>query len=171
VVGVWLALVAGRPVAGQSLGAWRDRRAPLERLWGHEGAGQLMARCQASRGDLAVIGVLTAAAETRVLAADAVPLAARLAELVDRDLPAEEIANRVGLSPRQLHHLCVDRFGLPPSVLRRTSRLHRAARLYQAAGPGRRLADLAQAAGYADQAHLSRELRSLTGLTPRTAFS
>lgn len=29
----------------------------------------------------------------------------------------------------------------------------------------------AQAAGYADQAHLSRELRSLTGLTPRTAFS
>lgn len=146
-VGVWLALVAGRPVAGQSLGAWRDRRAPLERLWGHEGAGQLMARCQASRGDLTVIGVLTAAAETRVLAADAVPLAARLAELVDRDLPAEEIANRVGLSPRQLHHLCVDRFGLPPSVLRRTSRLHRAARLYQAAGPGRRLADLAPAAG------------------------
>jgi AraC-like DNA-binding protein len=105
-----------------------------------------MARCQASRGDLAVIGVLTAAAETRVLAADAVRSLPVWPSL-DRDLPAEEIANRVGLSPRQLHHLCVDRFGLPPSVLRRTSRLHRAARLYQAAGPGRRLADLAQAAG------------------------
>lgn len=55
--------------------------------------------------------------------------------------------------------------GLLPSTVQRLLRFQRALRLH-ARGEASRWADLAQAAGYADQAHLSREFVRLAGMSP-----
>ncbi len=66
------------------------------------------------------------------------------------------------LSSRQMHRLFVGHVGLGPKVFARVTRLGAAVR--EAAGR-LRLADVAAAAGYADQAHMSRETRAFTGLS------
>jgi AraC-like DNA-binding protein len=75
------------------------------------------------------------------------------------------IADRVGLSSRQLRRALLTEVGLAPKTFQRVGRLQRFLRL-AAAQSGRGLAELAIAAGYADQPHLSREVRALSGLTP-----
>jgi AraC-like DNA-binding protein len=90
---------------------------------------------------------------------------------MDADMSVVELANRAGLTPRKVHRHCVDAFGLAPSVLRRIARVQRAARLHRGSGASHSLVDLALAAGFADQAHLSREIKALTGLTPSVALS
>lgn len=70
------------------------------------------------------------------------------------------MADRLGLSQRQLHRRCLPLLGYGPRHLSRVLRLQRAL-----AAPGS-LAEVAHACGYADQAHLSREVRDLTGTTP-----
>lgn len=113
VVRVRLALGAGRLVAGQPLGVWSDRWAPLAGPWGQVAADQVMTQCQAAQGDLAVIDVLTAVAEARARTAEADPFTVRVAELVDHDLPVEEMARRLGLWPRQFHRHCVSGAPVP----------------------------------------------------------
>jgi len=76
-----------------------------------------------------------------------------------------DIAHEVGLSERQLFRRCVEEVGYGPKHLARVLRLQRLFGLARRS-PDAGLAALAAAAGYADQAHMSRECRSLTGLTP-----
>ena len=85
----------------------------------------------------------------------------------------DSLANYLALSPSQLRRRCLHAVGMSPKVLQRTLRFQGFLALFQAgvAASGRRgsdgLAGLAVDAGYADQAHLSRECLRLTGLTPR----
>jgi AraC-like DNA-binding protein len=74
------------------------------------------------------------------------------------------VAERVGLSERQLRRALRADVGLGPKAFQRVGRLQRFLRL-AAADPGRGLAALAADAGYADQPHLSREAKELAGLT------
>jgi len=67
----------------------------------------------------------------------------------------------IGLSSRQLRRRCLDAFGYPPKVLQRVLRFDAAVRL---AWDGLPFAAVAAEAGYADQAHLAREVRSLAGV-------
>lgn len=170
VVGVRLSLAAGRRAAGGSLRQWRNTRARLGTVWAPAAAMRLAAQAarlgsDVERADLLVEAVL--AHVDAVEPADGV--AAALAELVCTDIPVAEIARRVGLSSRQVHRRCLDEFGLAPSLLRRIARVYRAAR--HTAGAGRPpLARLAADAGFADQAHFCREIRALSGETPRAAF-
>lgn len=77
-----------------------------------------------------------------------------------------ELTERFALTERSLQRLCSRRVGLSPKWLIQRRRLHEAAG--QLAGPDRpRLADLAAALGYADQAHFTRDFRAVTGLSPR----
>lgn len=71
--------------------------------------------------------------------------------------------DRLGLSERSLRRLCHAQFGYGPKTLERILRLQRLLALARAdrALP---LAALACEAGYADQAHLSREVRALCGM-------
>ena len=71
------------------------------------------------------------------------------------------VAARLGLSERQLHRRTVRAVGYGPKMLSRVLRLRR---LHTLAGPS--LADMAQQAGYASQAHMSDDVRALTGMTP-----
>jgi AraC-like DNA-binding protein len=75
--------------------------------------------------------------------------------------PVRAVAERLGLSERQLHRRCLVLFGYGPKTLGRVLRFDRAVAL---ARGGTAFADVAAAAGYADQAHLSREVRALAGV-------
>ncbi|WP_415851339.1 helix-turn-helix transcriptional regulator, partial [Tsukamurella ocularis] len=75
-----------------------------------------------------------------------------------------EVAADAGLGERALHRLARRSFGYGPKTLARIQRFQRALVPIRA---GRALAEVADASGYADQAHLTREVRALTGCTPR----
>jgi len=94
------------------------------------------------------------------------PVAAHVARLADEQVPVVALAREVGLSERQLHRRCMTALGYPPSRLSRLLRLHRFLVLARTSPVHVTLAELAAAAGYADQAHLSRDSRALTGRAP-----
>jgi AraC-like DNA-binding protein len=76
---------------------------------------------------------------------------------------AADTADALGWTTRSLHRRCVAAFGYGPAVLRRVLRFRRALALLRGGvGP----AEVAAVAGYADQPHLSREVRALAGLAP-----
>jgi AraC-like DNA-binding protein len=85
----------------------------------------------------------------------------------------DTLATHLALSASQLRRRCLHAVGVSPKVLQRTLRFQGFLALAQAGAmaTGQRGADgtagLAVDAGYADQAHLSRECLRLTGLTPR----
>jgi AraC-like DNA-binding protein len=74
------------------------------------------------------------------------------------------LAGSVGLSERQLHRRCLNAFGYGPKMLDRVLRMNLA---LDRARTGEALADVAVLTGYADQAHLTRDVKALTGLPPR----
>jgi AraC-like DNA-binding protein len=72
-----------------------------------------------------------------------------------------------GLSDRQLRRRFEGAVGYSPKTYQRIVRFQRWLRLARASPPvARSLSDLAAAAGYADQAHLTREATRLAGLPP-----
>jgi AraC-like DNA-binding protein len=71
------------------------------------------------------------------------------------------VAVELGVSERQLHRRVVAAVGYGPKFLGRVARLRRLVAL-----PEDSLAVRAFAAGYASQAHMSDEVRALTGTTP-----
>ncbi len=72
-------------------------------------------------------------------------------------------ASELGISVRQLHRLLRDEVGLAPSTYRRVRRFQRFVRLSDARVG---LAAAGAEAGYADQAHLTRDVARLAGTTP-----
>ncbi|MBS0658259.1 MAG: AraC family transcriptional regulator [Verrucomicrobia bacterium] len=75
-----------------------------------------------------------------------------------------QVARRAGLSPRQLERRFQREIGLGPKQFARIARFQELVRLLPAGEP--RWAEAAYAAGLTDQAHLVREFRAFTGLTP-----
>lgn len=95
------------------------------------------------------------------------PEVARALDLLHRQpgVTAAAVARACGLSERQLRRRFARAVGMPPTTYRRVARvnatLHAAHRV-----PAPPWARLAADLGYADQAHLVREVRALTGSTP-----
>jgi AraC-like DNA-binding protein len=165
--GAWIsktapgALVVGarfRAGAGQALGVpleeLRDVRVPLDDL-GLDLRGDLDQA--AAPGAVARLALRLAAATPPD---PAVQAAARL--LGDPGRRVEEIASSLGFSDRQLRRRFLATVGYGPKTLQRILRMRR---FLDSAGADD-LARGALAAGYSDQAHLTREVRALTGLTP-----
>jgi AraC-like DNA-binding protein len=96
------------------------------------------------------------------------PFGPRVFAMATAGRSVEEMADKVGLSVRQLHRRCQSLFGYGPRHLIRVLRLVRAV---AQAGAGRPLAQVAAGSGYYDQAHLSREVRALAGTTPTALLS
>ncbi|MEV8593125.1 helix-turn-helix transcriptional regulator [Streptomyces sp. NPDC052012] len=90
------------------------------------------------------------------------PLPAGIVAALNAGRPVAATADELGLSPRQLHRRSLAAFGYGPKTLARILRLHRALTLARTGVP---YADTATRTGYADQAHLAREVRDLTGLS------
>jgi AraC-like DNA-binding protein len=149
---------AGGAALGVPADALRDRRVPLEDIWGRAGRetgeranGDPVALAGLLRGRLAA-----AAPDPRVLAA-----VRALARAPHTPVPA--LAAAVGLGERQLRRQFAAAVGYGPKIFARVSRFHHALALVRGGEP---LAGAAVAAGYADQAHMTRELVVLAGSTP-----
>ncbi len=104
------------------------------------------------------------------------PELVRAWQLVERSggrCRVEDLAREVQLSPRQLRELMDVELGVSPKQLCRRFRFDGVvARLAAGPAPGPpsgpvTLADVAAEAGYADQAHLTREFRQMAGCSPR----
>jgi AraC-like DNA-binding protein len=74
------------------------------------------------------------------------------------------LAVELGWSPRRLIDRFRDHVGLAPKAAARVIRFHRAVTALSYGTP--RIAEVAAECGYADQAHLAREVRALGGVTP-----
>lgn len=74
-----------------------------------------------------------------------------------------ELAREVGWSRRHLSERFTDEYGIAPKQAARVARFQRARAVLES---GVAVADVAAACGFADQAHLTREFRSLGGCTP-----
>ncbi|MPZ25164.1 MAG: helix-turn-helix domain-containing protein [Micromonosporaceae bacterium] len=146
-------------VPGQEL---RDQRVPLDALWP---AGQVRRLAGQLSGAADRAAAIQAVVRDR-LAVTGPPdpvVAAVASQQWAGDLVAATAA-ALGLSERQLHRRCLAAFGYGPKLLARILRFRRAAGLARA---GVRFAEVAVAAGYADQAHLAREVRALSGVPLR----
>jgi transcriptional regulator GlxA family with amidase domain len=89
------------------------------------------------------------------------PIMAGVAARARRGDPVAAIAVDCGLSPRHLQRRCQTSFGYGPKMLVRILRLQRAVAL---ARTGAAFAAVAVTSGYADQAHLARDVRELAGV-------
>ena len=90
------------------------------------------------------------------------PLARRV---VAGPFTVSALAEDLGLTARQVHRRSLRAFGYGPSTLARLMRFQRFLSA-SGGGAGRSLAQAAATAGYADQPHLVRDCRAITGLTP-----
>ncbi|OBK88928.1 helix-turn-helix domain-containing protein [Mycolicibacter sinensis] len=90
-------------------------------------------------------------------------LVTALAMLADGTISIPNLAAAVGVSPQRLRALARQDLGMPLTRWRVWSRLRRAVEALQS---GRALADAAVIAGFSDQAHFTRQMREMMGLTP-----
>lgn len=154
----------GRSPAGLGVPAdvVRDERVALTDLWRPDRVRRLADELAATASTTEAQAVLTGAVLTgaRTGPDPAVPA---LLQLARTGTGVSAMAEEIGLTERQLHRRCLAAFGYGAKVLVRVLRFDRAMRL---ARGGTGLADIAYRAGYADQAHLSREVRALAGVTP-----
>jgi AraC-like DNA-binding protein len=158
--------------AGSALGVpareLRDRNLALEELWGARAAGRLAARLERTGSPAAAAAELAAAVVARLPPAgdlDGLVRAAAVKAAAPRTA-VERLAFDLGLGERQLRRRFDGAVGYGPKTLQRVLRFQRFLALAREAGDTADLAELAFAAGYADQAHLTRECRRLAGLPP-----
>jgi AraC-like DNA-binding protein len=156
-VGVRLRAGTAAAALGVPADELRDRRVALEDLRGAAGrrvggrAGTDPALLVAALAD-----PLGRGADPRVVGA--VRLLAGTPEL-----PIPAVAGAVGLGERQLRRAFTHAVGYGPRTFARVARFRRALVLLRRGDP---LARAAADAGYADQAHMTREVRALAGRTP-----
>jgi len=129
-----------------------DRKVPLDALWP---ADQVRPLTEASDP----LAALVAAARCRWVEPDPVSLALVTAARIGQ--PVSVVAFRCGLSPRQLQRRSNAAYGYGPKVLERIFRMQRAVGLARRGSP---FASVSAEAGYADQAHLAREVRAMAGV-------
>lgn len=145
---------------------------PLEAFWG-AAARELHQRMVEAKSAAARTTILAQAAEQRLPALVAPPadIASCLAQLrlcrsPSSDNPIRVLAQTTGTSERTLRRHCHEHFGYGAKTLDRILRLQRfLAACRTDVQPS--LSALALDAGYADQAHLTREARELTSMSPR----
>jgi AraC-like DNA-binding protein len=171
VVGASFRVGMAAAILGVPLHELRDRHVAIEQLWGYRGL-DLQERLASIREPLDVCRALEAELIARIrrplLIHPAVAYALRPEGLSSESPRVDEIQRRTGYSPRHFIELFHSAVGLTPKHFYRVQRFSSTlARLARGSGDGgARLADVALAAGYADQAHFSREFRELAGVAP-----
>ncbi|WP_369173275.1 helix-turn-helix domain-containing protein [Streptomyces sp. R28] len=137
----------------------RDRRVDLADLWPASEVRRLRGRIGAAADP--VTALEDVALERAAGAEPPDPLLRGVVTALDAGRPVATTADELGLGARQLHRRCLTAFGYGPKTLARILRLRRALAL---ARGGVTFADTAVRAGFADQAHLARDVRELAGM-------
>ncbi|MFD9979504.1 DUF6597 domain-containing transcriptional factor [Streptomyces massasporeus] len=137
----------------------RDRRVELTDLWPASQVRRLADRVNAAPDPAS--GLEELALRRAAGAEPPDPLLRQVVAALDAGRPVAATADELGLGARQLHRRSLYAFGYGPKTLARILRLRRALALARAGVP---FAQTAARAGYADQAHLARDVRELAGL-------
>ena len=151
----------GPSVFGVPAHELRDSRVPLDQIWPQRLVDGLTARVS-DASDRAAVLLDIARPRIRV---DPVIVAVVAGLRAGRAVSV--VADEVGLSERQLLRRSLAAFGYGPKTLARVLRMERALAL---AARGVTAAEVAVSTGYADQAHLSREVKALAGV-PLTSLA
>ena len=135
----------------------RDRRQPLDGIWPAGDVRRLSERLASAAHPGRMLEKAVAQ-----FAADVPTVMTNAATLLLHGRTVDDVADDVGLSPRQLHRRSLVAFGYGPKLLAQILRFGRALGLARAGMP---FAHVAVEAGYSDQAHLSRDVKRLSGIT------
>lgn len=144
----------GPALLGVPADVLRDATVPLEQVWSDRRTRALIQRVADDPED---------ALAAWATSADPPAFGSRLLALLRSGGSVAAAADALGYSARQLQRLTVPVFGYGPQHLGRVLRL---GRVLTQADRGVAWAVVAQRAGYADQAHLARDVRALTGTSP-----
>jgi AraC-like DNA-binding protein len=164
--------LGARRLLGVPMGELAGRVVPVEDLLGRQGS-LVLERLREAPGWAERFALLDRVLGARLAAA--APVAPELEQAWARlhaaggVVAVEALAREVGWSRRHLAARFRQEIGLPPKVVARILRFERVADALRAGGE-LRLAEAAYACGYADQAHLNRDFRAFSGLTP-TAYA
>jgi AraC-like DNA-binding protein len=168
IVGVRFRSGAAIDLLGVSSRELRDDSAAIRDVWGARGRS-LDARLAGARDADAAIRIIEGELESRIAGARApdprVARAVATLRAAGGELPIPAVAARAGVGERQLERLFDERVGYGPKMFARVVRLQRTTHAIQR-GSLASWARFAVDCGYADQAHLVREFRALTGVTP-----
>ncbi|WP_067568782.1 helix-turn-helix domain-containing protein [Nocardia acidivorans] len=138
----------------------RDGRPDLADLWSVPDTRNALRLVESASSPTAG---LEAIAHRRAADTDPVdPILTRIVtELQSGTTTVGALAAGLGLGPRRLHRLSLTAFGYGPKTLARILRMQRALALARTGVPP---AEVAARTGYADQPHLSREIRDFAGV-------
>ncbi|MEV0684431.1 helix-turn-helix domain-containing protein [Nocardia sp. NPDC050378] len=162
-VGVRFAPGAAPAVLGVPAVELLDQRVELDTIVSAATARALLD--QVDNSPDRVVALESVAVELAAAAPSPEPI---LTGIVDALAAGESVAHtaaRAGLSARMLHRRSLAAFGYGPKMLARILRFQRALETIRTGTPA---AEAAVLHGYADQAHLSREVRDLGGCTVRS---
>jgi AraC-like DNA-binding protein len=157
----WLGVPASEIVNG---------RLPLQHLWGADASrlADRLSRAPNPADAAAIMLSVLAARRPRASLIDHAAPAILAAIRRDDAAPMRilALAGSLDISERTLRRRCESAFGYGPKTLARILRFQQFLELLRGSSEPR-LAELAATSGYADQAHLTREVRRLGGLTPK----
>ncbi|WP_307789256.1 AraC family transcriptional regulator [Glycomyces salinus] len=166
IAGVRLRPGASRLLLGETPAtAVLDSQVELDRLWG-SGARELVDLAAAQSDPWRVAQLLAGVLSDRLGRHGPDRVAVAVAEALDRPRPPSiaRLAWEMGFSERQLRRRVLAAAGYGPKTLEQILRFRRAV---AASGPEPDWARIAAEQGYADQAHLSRQVRRWSGAAPR----
>jgi AraC-like DNA-binding protein len=162
------------PLFGLPIDELVDLTVQLDDLWGCSAVrlGELLAGEPGPQSALAMLQRILVSRQTR--AADPDPIVSAAVRRLMPWQPVEigDLSTELTISGSQLRRRFLRAVGVAPKALQRTLRFQGYLALAQAAAtrstrtPRAGVADFAADVGYADHAHLSRECRRMTGLTP-----
>jgi AraC-like DNA-binding protein len=169
VVGIRFRPGVTRSILGPAASELADQRVEVDRLWGRRAStlAERLAEAGSAEGALRLLELEVARQLGDTPAPD--PLVAAAIHRLQpwRNADADSWSADLFISARQLRRRFAAAFGFGPKTLQRILRFQGFLALSQLHRDARSLARLASQAGYADQAHLTRESSELTGLTPR----
>lgn len=160
IVGLRFGPGVGPDVLGVPAQELRDQRVPLDALWSSASVRTMTDRVAES--DDRAVALETIAHERLEEHGPPDPFASAVVRSLQAGMPVSHIASATSFSERQLHRRCLAAFGYGAKTLGRVLRFQRALGLLD----DEPLGTVAALAGYADQAHLAREVKTMTGSTP-----
>lgn len=135
-----------------------DRRADLDELWRPARVRPLAEILAASTDPMTELDRIAGDVAAETDPAD--PALRVVVRRLGAGSSVAAVAESLGLGERRLHRMSLSAFGYGPKMLGRVLRLQRALALARRGVP---FAETAFRAGYADQAHLARDVRELAG--------